>query len=58
MRLAILILVPCLAFAPAKAEFLMLSTPGAPAPHELEPPAPHPKPKRRPPKNSPAEPAL
>ena len=60
MRLAVLILVPCLAFAPAKAEFLMLSTPDAAAPHESEPPAPHPKPKPRPPKNhiSPPEPAL
>ena len=60
MRLAVLILVPCLAFAPAKAEFLMLSTPDTAAPHEFEPPAPHPKPKRRPPKthDSPPEPAL
>ena len=60
MRLAVLTLVPCLAFAPAKAEFLMLSTPDAAAPHESEPPAPHPKPKRRPPKThlSPPEPAL
>jgi len=60
MRIAALILVPCLAFAPAKAEFLMLSAPGASAPHESEPPAPHPKPKRRLPKThvSAREPAL
>jgi hypothetical protein len=60
MRLAVLILVPCLAFAPAKADFLMLSTPDAPAPHESEPPAPHPKPKRHPPRThvSASEPAL
>ena len=60
MRLAVLILVPCLAFAPAKAEFLMLSAPDAPVTHESEPPAPHPKPKRRPLKThvSPPEPAL
>jgi len=60
MQLAVLTLVPCLAFAPAKAEFLMLSTPDASAPHESEPPASHPKPKRRPPKThiSPPEPAL
>jgi hypothetical protein len=50
MRLAVLTLVPCLAFTPAKAEFLMLSAPDAPATQESEPPAPHPKPKRRPPK--------
>jgi hypothetical protein len=60
MRPAVLILVPCLALAPAKAEFLMLSTPDAPAPHESEPPASHPKPKRRPLKThvSPPTPAL
>jgi hypothetical protein len=50
MRLLALTLVPCLAFAPAKAEFLVLSAPDAPAPHESETPAPNPKPKRRPPK--------
>ena len=60
MRLTVLILVPCLTFAPAKAEFLMLSAPDASAPHESETPAPHPKPKRHPPKThlSPPEPAL
>ena len=60
MRLAVLIFVPCLASAPAKAEFIMPSTPDAAAPHEWEPPAPHPKPKRRPPKPHilPPEPAL
>lgn len=58
MRLAVLILVPCLAFAPAKAEFLMLSAPDAAAPHESETPARHPKPERRPPKLSSADPAL
>ena len=36
MRLAVLTLVPCLAFAPAKAEFLMLSAPDAPVTHESE----------------------
>jgi hypothetical protein len=45
MRLAVLILFPCMAFAPARAEFLMLS---APVTHESETPAPHPKPKRHP----------
>ena len=35
MRLTVLILLPCLAFAPAKAEFLMLSAPDAAAPHEI-----------------------
>jgi len=60
MRLAALILAPCLAFAPAKADFLMLSTPDAPAPHESEPPGPLPKPKRHSPKThfAPPEPAL
>ena len=48
MRLAALILVPCLAFAPAKADFLMLSAPDAPVIHASETPAPHLKPKRRP----------
>ena len=48
MRLAVLILVPCLAFAPAKAEFLMVSAPDVPVTRESETPAPHPKPKRRP----------
>jgi hypothetical protein len=47
MRLAVLILAPCLAIAPAKAEFLMLSTPEASAPQDADTPAPHPKPKRR-----------
>jgi hypothetical protein len=57
MRLAVLILVPCLAFAPARAEFLMLS---APMTHQSETPAPHPKLKRHPLKThvSPREPAL
>lgn len=50
MRLVALILVPCLAFAPAKADFLMLSAPGARVTHESEPPAAHWKPKRRLPK--------
>ena len=60
MRRAVLILVPCLAFAPARAEFLMLSAPDAPVTHESETPAPHPKPKRHPLKThvSPREPAL
>ena len=60
MRLAVLTLIPCLAFAPARAEFLMLSTPDASAPPESETPAPHPKLKRRPPKPhvSAPEPAL
>ena len=60
MRLAVLIFVPCLASAPAKAEFLMLSAPDAPVTHESETPAPHPKPKRHPLKThvSPREPAL
>ena len=60
MRLAVLIFVPCLASAPAKAEFLMLSAPDAPVTHESETPAPHLKPKRRPLKThvSPPEPAL
>ena len=60
MRLAVLIIAPCMAIAPAKAEFLMLSTPEASAPPESETPAPHPKLKRRPPKPhvSAPEPAL
>jgi hypothetical protein len=60
MRLAALIFVPCLASAPAKAEFLMLSAPDAPVTHESETPAPNPKSKRRPLKThvSPPEPAL
>jgi len=58
MRLAALILVPCLAFAPAKADFLMLSPQGAPAPHESEPPAPHSKSKRHLPKTHLAPPEL
>ena len=48
MRLMVSILVPCLAFAPAKAEFLMMSTPDASAPDASASAAPHPKPKRRP----------
>jgi hypothetical protein len=47
MRLAASILVLCLPFAPAKADFLMLSAPDAPVTHESETPAPHPKSKRR-----------
>ena len=61
MRLAALILAPCLAFAPAKADFLMLSAPDAPVTHQSEPSAPHPKPKRHSPKTHfapPPEPAL
>jgi hypothetical protein len=60
MRLAVLILAPCLAIAPAKAEFLMLSAPDASATQDADTPAPHPKPKRRPPKPhvSTPEPAL
>jgi hypothetical protein len=57
MRLTVLIFVPCL-FAPAKAEFLMLSAPDAPVTHELVPPAPHPKPKHHPPTTHLAQPAL
>jgi hypothetical protein len=45
MRLAVLILTSCLEFAPAKAEFLILSPPEAPKSQRLEPPAPQPKPK-------------
>jgi hypothetical protein len=60
MRLAVLIICPYLAIAPANAEFLMLSAPEASAPHESEPPAPRPKPEREPPKThlSSREPAL
>jgi hypothetical protein len=47
MRLADLILIPCLAVAPAKAEFLMLSPPDASATQDSATPAPHPKLKRR-----------
>ena len=59
MRLVVLILVPCMAFAPAKAEFLMLSTDGA-ARRQSEPPGPHPKPKHHSPKAhlAPPEPAV
>jgi hypothetical protein len=60
MRLMVLILVPCLAFAPAKAEFLMMATADASAPDTSASAAPHPKSKRRPLKAPvpPAEPAL
>jgi hypothetical protein len=60
MKLAVLIFVPCLAFTPAKAEFLMLSTPDASPTEEPNTPTPHPKLKRRPPKIhvSAPEPAL
>ena len=60
MRLMVLILVPCLAFAPAKAEFLMMATADASAPDASASAAPHPKSKRRPLKAlvPPAEPAL
>jgi hypothetical protein len=60
MRIAALILVPCLAFAPAKADFLMLSAPGARVTHESETPARRQKPKRRPPRThvSAPQPAL
>jgi hypothetical protein len=47
MRLAVLIFVPCLAFAPARAEFVMLSAPDASA-HASASPALHSTPKRRP----------
>jgi hypothetical protein len=59
MRLMVLILVPCLAFAPAKAEFLIMATPDASALASASA-APHPKPKRRPLKAlvPPAGPAL
>ena len=60
MRLMVSILVPCLAFTPAKAKFLMMPTPDASAPDASASAAPHPKPKRRPLKAlvPPAEPAL
>ena len=47
MRRATVTVILCLAFAPAKAEFVMLSPPAAPATHDPAPSAAHAAPKRR-----------
>ena len=48
MRRATVTVILCLAFGPAKAEFIMLSPPAAPATSDPAPAAAHAAPKRRP----------